>query len=186
LATPGSRELGGGHSEGEDEEWDIERAVQNRVVQVMFTVPKEKLRVVNHDFDEGSTGTRSAGSSLRSKKGSLKRKGSLKGVFTPPPRVPMEMGTEGNESSVALLVQTSGEELYREGEGEVSKLAVAVAQQQEQDQQRRLKKGKERELDLNIETDGQNQMSGRSSPGRRKHTKVLEMVDKMEGRNSPE
>ncbi|KAK4942109.1 hypothetical protein LTR10_018146 [Elasticomyces elasticus] len=32
-----------------DEDWDVENAVQNRVVQVMFTVPKEKLRVVNAD-----------------------------------------------------------------------------------------------------------------------------------------
>ncbi|RMD41078.1 hypothetical protein DV735_g4056, partial [Chaetothyriales sp. CBS 134920] len=32
-----------------DDEWDIEAAVQNRVVQVMFTVPKETLRVVNAD-----------------------------------------------------------------------------------------------------------------------------------------
>ncbi|KAG8527936.1 uncharacterized protein KY384_006852 [Bacidia gigantensis] len=30
-----------------DEEWDVESAVANRVVQVMFTVPREKLRVVN-------------------------------------------------------------------------------------------------------------------------------------------
>ncbi|PSS12210.1 hypothetical protein M430DRAFT_21313 [Amorphotheca resinae ATCC 22711] len=50
---------------GDDEdEWDIERAVQNRVVQVMFTVPKERLRVVNHDIrDEGSET-----STIRSKK----------------------------------------------------------------------------------------------------------------------
>lgn len=33
----------------EDEDWDVETAVQKRVVQVMFTVPKEKLRVVNAD-----------------------------------------------------------------------------------------------------------------------------------------
>ncbi|RMZ78842.1 hypothetical protein DV738_g3680, partial [Chaetothyriales sp. CBS 135597] len=32
-----------------DDEWDIEAAVQKRVVQVMFTVPKETLRVVNAD-----------------------------------------------------------------------------------------------------------------------------------------
>jgi len=32
-----------------DEDWDPEIAVQQRVVQVMFTVPKEKLRVVNAD-----------------------------------------------------------------------------------------------------------------------------------------
>jgi hypothetical protein len=32
-----------------EDDWDPEEAVQNRVVQVMFTVPKEKLRVVNAD-----------------------------------------------------------------------------------------------------------------------------------------
>ncbi|ERF74629.1 hypothetical protein EPUS_00759 [Endocarpon pusillum Z07020] len=32
-----------------DSEWDVEAAVQKRLVQVMFTVPKEKLRVVNVD-----------------------------------------------------------------------------------------------------------------------------------------
>jgi hypothetical protein len=37
------------HSSGDPEEWDVESAVQNRVVQVMFTMPKEKLRVVNAD-----------------------------------------------------------------------------------------------------------------------------------------
>jgi hypothetical protein len=35
----------------DEDDWDIERAVERRVVQVMFTVPKEKLRVVNHDVD---------------------------------------------------------------------------------------------------------------------------------------
>ena len=33
--------------EVDDEEWDIESAVERRVVQVMFTVPREKLRIVN-------------------------------------------------------------------------------------------------------------------------------------------
>ena len=32
-----------------EDDWDVEDAVQRRVVQVMFTVPKEKLRVVNAD-----------------------------------------------------------------------------------------------------------------------------------------
>ena len=31
----------------DDEEWDVESAVEKRVVQVMFSVPREKLRVVN-------------------------------------------------------------------------------------------------------------------------------------------
>ena len=30
-----------------DEDWDVEGAIERRLVQVMFTVPKEKLRVVN-------------------------------------------------------------------------------------------------------------------------------------------
>ena len=35
------------HAPNNEEEWDVESAVERRVVQVMFTVPKEKLRVVN-------------------------------------------------------------------------------------------------------------------------------------------
>ena len=40
----------GGDSEvdgGEEDEWDVESAVERRVVQVMFTVPRERLRIVN-------------------------------------------------------------------------------------------------------------------------------------------
>ena len=37
--------------DADDEEWDVESAVERRVVQVMFTVPKEKLRVVNRGPD---------------------------------------------------------------------------------------------------------------------------------------
>ncbi|KAM0328168.1 hypothetical protein ACHAQA_005575 [Verticillium albo-atrum] len=32
-----------------EEDWDIERAIEKRLVQFMFTVPKERLRVVNGD-----------------------------------------------------------------------------------------------------------------------------------------
>lgn len=35
-------------------DWDVEAAVERRVVQVMFTVPKSKLRVVNADVDHSS------------------------------------------------------------------------------------------------------------------------------------
>ncbi|KIX05085.1 uncharacterized protein Z518_05957 [Rhinocladiella mackenziei CBS 650.93] len=38
-----------GALDDDEEDWDVETAVQRRVVQVMFTVPKEKLRVVNAD-----------------------------------------------------------------------------------------------------------------------------------------
>lgn len=39
-------------------DWDVEAAVERRVVQVMFTVPKSKLRVVNADVDGSSILTR--------------------------------------------------------------------------------------------------------------------------------
>ncbi|KAI0014332.1 hypothetical protein F4779DRAFT_612624 [Xylariaceae sp. FL0662B] len=35
----------------DEEEWDIEKAVEKRLVQVLFTVPKERLRVVNAEPD---------------------------------------------------------------------------------------------------------------------------------------
>lgn len=43
--------------EGEDvvvEDWDVERAAENRVVQVTFTVPRGELRVVNTDVERAS------------------------------------------------------------------------------------------------------------------------------------
>ena len=38
----------------DEEDWDVEAAVERRVVQVMFTVPKSKLRVVNADVERSS------------------------------------------------------------------------------------------------------------------------------------
>ena len=47
-AVDGNGSNGATANEGaEEEEWDVESAVERRVVQVMFTVPREKLRVVN-------------------------------------------------------------------------------------------------------------------------------------------
>lgn len=43
------RMVDAGDEDYDSDEWDVESAVQKRVVQVMFTVPKEKLRVVNAD-----------------------------------------------------------------------------------------------------------------------------------------
>ncbi len=47
--VPGMIVNDGNGSLEHDEEWDVETAVNQRLVQVMFTVPKEKLRVVNAD-----------------------------------------------------------------------------------------------------------------------------------------
>ncbi|CAI6338324.1 unnamed protein product [Periconia digitata] len=38
----------------DEDDWDVEAAVERRVVQVMFTVPRSKLRVVNADVDRSS------------------------------------------------------------------------------------------------------------------------------------
>ncbi|KAK3324615.1 hypothetical protein B0T19DRAFT_444027 [Cercophora scortea] len=35
-----------------DDEWDVERTMEQRLVQVMFTVPKERLRVVNAEIEK--------------------------------------------------------------------------------------------------------------------------------------
>ncbi|KAL9097260.1 MAG: hypothetical protein Q9165_000687 [Trypethelium subeluteriae] len=47
-----------GMDEDEDD-WDVEAAVERRLVQVMFTVPKQRLRVVNTDVDKDSVRSRS-------------------------------------------------------------------------------------------------------------------------------
>ena len=59
----GEQERGHGGEEdqdGNEGEWDVESAVERRVVQVMFTVPKEKLRVVNRGPDGDGESTLSA------------------------------------------------------------------------------------------------------------------------------
>lgn len=122
-----------------DDEWDIERAVENRVVQVMFTVPKEKLRVVNHDFEEEKSEAGSVGGSLRSKMGSGRR--SVKDLFG----IDEEKGDERAAASEPLL------------------------QLDEKDEPR------EEEL--------RGESPGRKEKGK---GKVLEIVEKIEMRSSPE
>ena len=41
----------GREDRAEEEEWDVEKAVMGRQVQIIGTVPKERLRVVNHDVE---------------------------------------------------------------------------------------------------------------------------------------
>lgn len=51
LTSSGLTSTGEGDDEGD---WDVEAAVEERSVQVMFTVPKERLRVVNAEVDASS------------------------------------------------------------------------------------------------------------------------------------
>ena len=64
-----------------EEDWDVEGAASNRDFQVMFTVPKSRLRVVNDDMDRASL--RSASDGAVSRNGSVKilrREESLKAL----------------------------------------------------------------------------------------------------------
>ncbi|KAH6984772.1 hypothetical protein BKA56DRAFT_614489 [Ilyonectria sp. MPI-CAGE-AT-0026] len=47
----GTKTVATGAERSPETDWDIERAVEQRLVQVMFTVPRERLRVVNGDAD---------------------------------------------------------------------------------------------------------------------------------------
>jgi hypothetical protein len=59
IAGGGRGGVGSERSFGLEEpgDWDVEAAVERRVVQVMFTVPKEKLRVVNGSGEETDLGS---------------------------------------------------------------------------------------------------------------------------------
>jgi hypothetical protein len=48
---------GAGEEQVDDEDWDVERAVEQRLVQIMFTVPKERLRVVNAEIEREEEAT---------------------------------------------------------------------------------------------------------------------------------
>lgn len=64
-----------------EEDWDVEGAANQRDFQVMFTVPKSRLRVVNDDMDRASL--RSASDGALSRNGStkdLRREESLKAL----------------------------------------------------------------------------------------------------------
>ena len=64
-----------------EEDWDVEGAASNRDFQIMFSIPKSRLRVVNDDMDRASL--RSASDGAVSRHGSLKnltREDSLKAL----------------------------------------------------------------------------------------------------------
>ena len=67
--------VGKGRAGGEEDgEWDVESAVENRVVQLMFTVPKGKLRIVNGDPDGDELSIKSSEKDAEGEKGKGKGK----------------------------------------------------------------------------------------------------------------
>lgn len=93
------------------EDWDVEDAVQKRDVQVMFTIPKSRLRVVNDDMDRAS---------LRSaSEGAVSRSGSMRTV-------------RSKESSKALRAKSEADRnllgaMAEEGESDGEETLVASA-----------------------------------------------------------
>ncbi|CZR64061.1 uncharacterized protein PAC_13958 [Phialocephala subalpina] len=166
LSSPGMR--GGAFDQDDYDEWDIERAVENRVVQVMFTVPKEKLRVVNHDFsDSKSEASTTPSGSLKSKKGS--GKGSLKDLVMPPP---------------PLMPAAVVEPLLEDKEEERN------AEREEADNVDQKLKGKEVEMGPSqaltpSRKEPDRESSRTPSPMRKGKGRVGEIIDLLEQRNSP-
>jgi len=181
----------------DDDDWDVEQAVQNRVVQVMFTVPKEKLRVVNADEDEMRSEAASsvAGGSLRSRKGSGRR--SLRGLVMP---APMAVGEDGHAESqgkpllVNLDLDPDSDGVEKEGQDrnvdrnkgkaketlfdhdvEVNKRAEKMS---ERERVREMEKEMEREMEMTRQAS--------PSPNRKAKSKVLDLVESIERRGSPE
>ena len=110
-----------------EEDWDVENAVRQRDVQVMFTVPKTRLRVVNDDMDRASLRSASDGmlsrhSSTRTDTG-LKSQGSRNMLRTQGSQNVLErqnskgMGrvtSEGNSRWLSDMAEDGEEQRYRD------------------------------------------------------------------------
>jgi len=95
---------GVGNTKG-DEDWDVEGAASKRDVQVMFTVPKTRLRVVNAtDLDQTSVRSASEGALSRSEslKSVLRREDSIKEA--------LRARSDGDKGSLPLLPVMAEEE----------------------------------------------------------------------------
>ncbi|KAH7317777.1 hypothetical protein BKA65DRAFT_515176 [Rhexocercosporidium sp. MPI-PUGE-AT-0058] len=184
--SPTHSDVHGGQDD-DDEDWDVEQAVQNRVVQVMFTVPKEKLRVVNVDEDEMRSEAASsvAGGSLRSRKGSGRR--SLRGLV-----MPMPGGVEVEREGKPLLVDVDGDGdepedlenvLEQEKAKEKGKEVVFDHDVEVVAQKARMS---ERERVREMEKEMEREVAREDSPTRKTKSKVLGLVESIERRGSPE
>jgi len=182
----------------DEDDWDIEQAVQNRVVQVMFTVPKEKLRVVNHDVRDDMSDI----ASLRSKQGSGKSTTGATAQIEPVlervvenPDTP-QMNTYTLSDSPVPMFAEKGKEIERvstptKRNGKEREVNTEMGKEIERVSTPTKWKGKEREVDLvrEMEKEVQKEMDA-ESPRRRElrkpKSRVLDMVESFEKRGSPE
>ncbi|EKD16762.1 uncharacterized protein L3040_006262 [Drepanopeziza brunnea f. sp. 'multigermtubi'] len=182
--------------EEDDEDWDVERAAENRVVQVMFTVPKERLRVVNcseGDLDEGGS---SVGGSVRSRK-SLRKRASMRALLgnlssAKPERDGGE--GEGEGEGDALLFDCEAEE-QKEKEEEREEEEEKEDEEEEATKSLGLDKGKGKEKDMEVEKEkllpaaaaaAAARDESPETPSRKLKGKVLDIVEQIERHSSPE
>ncbi len=155
--------------EEDEDDWDIEQAVQNRVVQVMFTVPKERLRVVNCEDDEvlGSEVGSSVGGSLRSRKSvRVGRKSSLRGL----------VGRKEGDADLEAEAK------------EAKPLLVDLDKDETDDEVVRVDKGKGKEESKPEEEELRGGLGDErlQTPSQKQKGKVLDIVEKLERNSSPE
>lgn len=110
-----------------EEDWDVENAATQRDVQVMFTVPKTRLRVVNDDMDRASLRSASDGmlsrhSSTRTDAGlksqgsrnMLRAQGSQNLLRRENSKGMTRVNSEGNSRWLSDMPETGEEQRYRD------------------------------------------------------------------------
>lgn len=83
------------------DDWDVEQAIAKRDVQVLFTLPKARLRVVNADPDSVSQRSVSGGSAAGGAR------------VSPPPMGGVDAATTGTGSATAVMKEAGEPELHR-------------------------------------------------------------------------
>ncbi|KAI1503939.1 hypothetical protein F5X99DRAFT_373924 [Biscogniauxia marginata] len=137
----------GGDGEDDSDEWDIEKAVEKRLVQVLFTVPKERLRVVNgepeiesgesavvvnpekgeYDDDDEAAGD----GETKGKEKSLGAPPSILSHSQPPFLTASPMSEDNNKSSSEADLDPEKEALRRELDAEWARAEAEVGEDQQ-------------------------------------------------------
>jgi hypothetical protein len=150
LPTPHTpiqpRELGDPNrplTPADESDWDVEAAVERRVVQVMFTVPRSKLRVVNADVDrssllslprensDGGSSTSGTPSRVRDLVDRFERDKSPRLSHTPSPSpsvTSLKVRGKGSVSSLPLTKQKRSSSLSKTGGGRLASEDITASE----------------------------------------------------------
>jgi len=117
LRRKQGREAWEGEDGGVEDDWDVERAVEQRLVQIMFTVPKERLRVVNAEIEKEEEvlvvdPEQDAGYEREEKLGEVREK----------------LVEYGEEQAKANLLDHEGRAAHREHDGQLLELPATKAE----------------------------------------------------------